>query len=949
MPEHLVMGILAHVDAGKTTLSEALLYTAGAIRNLGRVDKKDAFLDTYALERERGITIFSKQAEFQVFGRDITLLDTPGHVDFSAEMERVLVVLDVAVLVVSGSAGIQDHTRTLWKLLDRYQVPTFLFVNKMDQPGTDAAQLLAELKDSFGPSVVNFSDPDPEHLTEEIAVCDEELMEQLLGGEITSFDDLDAETITHLVQTRKLFPCFFGSALRLTGIEEFLKAFAAYAPGLTDGGSGQGKDGDNGGEQGKAGGGEQGQAGAGFAARVFKIAREDGVRLTYLKVTAGTLAARDVIDGEKINQIRIYSGEKYETREAVTAGEVAAVTGLTKTFAGQGLGALAGEQAFPLLEPVMQYQILLPEGVQDAVMLPKLRELEEEIPELHIVYEPQKKEILAKLMGEVQLEILTSLIHDRFGIRVKFGPGSILYKETIADTVEGVGHFEPLRHYAEVHLLLRPGEPGSGLVFDTECSEDVLDKNWQRLVLTHLAEKEHKGILIGAPITDMRITLVNGRAHIKHTEGGDFRQATYRAVRHGLRQATAVLLEPVYDFVLEVPDENIGRAMNDIEQMAGHFEAPEQENGRSILKGKVPVSEVKDYEMQLRAYSRGEGRLTLTLSGYERCHNAEEVVYASGYDPDFDVENTADSVFCSHGAGFIVPWYEVANYMHLPAVVSDMVDGWGLSEEEDWMEAAEARVAEARRRVDEAHEISLGTTEIDQILHQATNANRKNKDGLTDGERKRRHWNGRERTVVRAAGSGQSSQNSSAESSATEDQDRVGNRSKKRPVVMREDYLLVDGYNVIFGWDELREISETNIDAARDRLMDILSNYQGYKGCHLILVFDAYKVSGGQGSIFKYHNITVVYTREAETADEYIAKTSQGLRGKGNITVATSDGLVQMIIFGDGAARMSARELKEEVESVETRIREDDAVKAETKPLSFKPEVKVELKGEEEG
>ena len=863
---HIVFGILAQVDAGKTTLSESLLLSAGVLKKAGRVDKKDAFLDNYELERERGITIFSKQAEFQAFGKDFTLLDTPGHVDFSVEMERVLSVLDVAVLVISAAAGVQSQVSAIWKLLKHYDIPAFIFVNKMDQPDTSKEKILIELKEKLDSNIIDYVDANSdkagyEKFLEEVSLCDEAVLEAYMETGSVDFAD-----IQNLVRNRKFFPVFFGSALKNDGVDEFLKSFASLViPPLY---------------------------GSEFSARVFKIARDDaGNRLTYMKLMGGSLSVREMIGDEKVTGIRIYSGEKYESRDRVEAGEICVVTGLKSTKAGGGLGLLSGTEIGSVLKQVMSYKVELPEDEPAHVFFPKIREISEEIPELSVKYSEEKKEITISLMGEVQTEVLKHLIKERYNVDIGFGEGHTLYKETIADTVYGVGHFEPLRHYAEVELRLEPAERGSGLSFASEVSEDELSLNYQRLIISHLEEKEYKGVLTGSPITDMKITLVAGRAHLKHTEGGDFRQATYRAVRQGLMQARSVLLEPVYEFKLEVPEEAIGRAMTDIGKMNGRFTSPENISGKAVLTGKVPVSEVKNYALELRANTKGEGVLTLTPSDYEVCHNAEEVIEATGYYPEADIENTADSVFCSHGAGFVVPWNEVVNYMHLPY--------FGDTKEEESEEEAFLRYANRlpSQVGSDRGEVFLGTDEIDSILKSAVSSNKKKEE-----ESARNRWKGRAR--------------------ADEYPEVHTDTKRVRSSIGKDDYLLVDGYNIIFAWQELKELADINIDSARDKLIEKLANYQGYKGCKLILVFDAYKVKGGKENVIKQGDMWIVYTKEAETADRYIAKASLELTGKGMVRVATSDALIQMIIFGSGAVRTSARELEAEVKYVEGQILE---------------------------
>lgn len=847
--KHIVTGILAHVDAGKTTLSEAILYTAGNLRKIGRVDNGDAFLDTYELERSRGITIFSKQAEVSMNEMDLTLLDTPGHVDFSAEMERTLQVLDYAVLVISGADGVQGHTLTLWSLLERYKIPTFLFINKMDQDGTQKDQLLKELQERLSSGCIDFGEKGSDEFYEMIAMEDEALLDHYLeSGEITE------SKIREMIAERKIFPCFFGSALKLQGVNEFLGDFAFYT--------------------------EEREYPEEFGARIFKITRdESGNRLTHLKVTGGNLKVKTVIteNDEKINQIRIYSGEKYETVNELQAGRICAVTGLSDTIPGQCLGAEQGGYE-PVLEPVLTYQMILPEETSASVILPKLRQLEEEEPELHIIWNEELQEIQVQIMGEVQLEILKSLIKERFDVDVEFGQGNIVYKETIADVVEGVGHFEPLRHYAEVHLLMEPLERGSGVVMDTQCSEDVLDKNWQRLIITHLLERDHRGVLTGAPITDIKITLAAGRAHQKHTEGGDFRQATYRAVRQGLRMAQSVLLEPYYKFRLEVPQQMIGRAMTDIEKMQGTFDTPDTAGEMSVLQGIAPVSTMQGYQKEVLAYSKGMGRLFTTLNGYDICHNEEEIIEASGYDPDRDLENPCGSVFCSHGAGYNVAWNEVPEHMHLESVLAKEI------EEEEFDELTQRRAY--------IEEESIDTEEIDRILEQTFYANQHNKS----------KW--KKKKTARLV----QDYHTSAEKS-----------SVKRD--MSKKYLLVDGYNIIYAWDDLKELLDTNVDAARGKLLDEMSNYQGMKGMELIVVFDAYRVKGHETEITDYMNIHVVYTKEAETADQYIEKFAHTHGRKYDVTVATSDGLEQIIIRGQGCRLLSARELKRDYEEAKAQIR----------------------------
>lgn len=873
--KQLTLGILAHVDAGKTTLSEALLFTAGAIRKAGRVDKKDAFLDNYELERERGITIFSKQAVFSYEDLRITLLDTPGHVDFSTEMERTLQVLDAAVLLISAADGVQSHTRTLWKLLESYQVPVFLFVNKMDQPGADQEKILAGIQNQLSGNCVDFTplvgaaateskgaalEADMQEAMEAVAICDEELLNSFLtDGRISQ------EQLREKIAERKVFPCLFGSALRLQGIEALLSAITAYAPEKT--------------------------YPEAFGARVFKVTRDSqGSRLTHMKITGGTLKAKMELTcaedkTEKVNQIRVYSGERFEAVNEAVAGSVCAVTGLLGTMPGQGLGMEKNLES-PFLTPVLSYCLLLPEGTDPMAVMPKLKELEEEDPALSFTWEEELKEIHVHVMGEVQMEILKVLIRERFGLEIAFGKGRIVYKETIADTVEGVGHFEPLRHYAEVHLLLEPGEPGSGLQFEADCSEDILARNWQRLILTHLEEKQHRGVLTGSAITDMKITLVSGRAHQKHTEGGDFRKATYRAVRQGLMEAMSVLLEPYYEFRLEIPEEMTGRAMTDMEKLFADFTLTERAEGRCVLTGCAPVETMRDYQKEVYAYTRGQGSLTVRLKGYMPCHNADEVIEERHYDPEADLRNPTGSVFCSHGAGFVVPWNQVKEYMH---VESCFAGDRKAIEESAFQEELEKRKEAARKREENRSasggEYFLGTDEIDAILQQATGAGR----GL---EKKKEGWQ--------------------RQSRSTETRQATTRVYQGQP--KKEEYLLVDGYNVIFAWEELSALSKVTLDGARGRLLDILCDYQAMKGCRLIVVFDAYRLKGHSEEAYAYHNIYVVYTKEAETADRYIERFAHDNSKKYQITVATSDGLEQIIIRGEGCRLLSSRDLQADVE-----------------------------------
>lgn len=857
--KNIVMGILAHVDAGKTTLSESMLYLSGTVRKLGRVDHKDAFLDTYALERDRGITIFSKQAVFSLGNKKVNLLDTPGHVDFSAEMERTLQVLDYAVLVISGADGIQGHTETLWKLLKLYDIPTFIFINKMDQQGTDQAALLSELKERLDEGCIAFGKEESIETLEELAMTDEKVLDYFMEHE-----SIRKEDICRLIKERRVFPCYFGSALKLEGVQELLYGFERYMEPYT--------------------GTEE------FGAKVFKISRDDkGERLTFLKVTGGKLVVKmpvNLVDKEeKVNQIRIYSGAKYETVNEVGAGGVCAVTGLVSSYIGQGFGVEKGTAA-PFLEPVLTYQMILPDGADTTKVLRELKQLEEEEPLLNIVWNPALEEIHVQLMGEVQTEILKTMIAERFHLDVEFGTGKIVYKETIKNPVVGVGHYEPLRHYAEVHLKMEPLEAGSGLVFDADCSEDVLDRNWQRLILTHLQEREHPGVLTGSPITDMKITIVAGRAHLKHTEGGDFRQATYRAVRQGLKSAESILLEPWYSFVLEVPSDQVGRAMSDIGQMNGSFEGPEAEDKQGMVRltGTAPASEMRDYQREVWVYTKGRGRITFTLKGYEPCHNAEEVIEQIGYDSERDIDNPTGSVFCAHGAGFLVKWDEVPEYMHIK---EDF-----LSEGSDEISEEEQTITENAHFGNSSYSSGYGDDpELLAIMEREFGSKQKERD----------RYSGYRKQTVSAP---------------------MPRKTVIKDTEPKKEYLLVDGYNVIFAWEELNELAKASIDAARNKLMDILSNYQGFTGCTLILVFDAYKVKGSQGEVQKYHNIYVVYTKEAETADQYIEKTTHEIGRKYKVTVATSDALEQVIVMGQGAYRISARDFYEEVERTEKQIRE---------------------------
>lgn len=881
--KRLSIGILAHVDAGKTTLSEALLYESGNIDAMGRVDNKNAFLDTERIERERGITVFSKQAVLEYGGRILTLLDTPGHVDFTAEMERTLWVMDYAILVISASDGIQGHTMTLWRLLKQYHIPVYIFVNKMDQPGTEKSFLLKELRKSFGEGCIDFTDTLQGDFLEQLAVCDEQLLEQYLET-----DNITDEQIAGLIKNRQVFPCMFGSALRDFGVHEFMEVLTKYTipygqQMLTE---------QTGFMEDAASSRDES-----FGARVFKIARDkQGNRLTYLKVTSGILKVRDTVTGwdnreiypagnlyslhnaenewsGKVNQIRIYSGEHYETVQAIEKGGICAVTGLAKTKPGMGLGV---EECMPLpvMEPVVSYTVEPPEDVDAIAMLAMLQELSEEFPELSVSWQEENAVIQVKLMGEVQIGVLTTIIKDRFGIIVHFGEGKIVYKETICNTVEGVGHFEPLRHYAEVHVKMEPGEQNSGIQVLADCSEDLLDRNWQRLIMTHLEEKEHIGVLTGSALTDVRMTVVAGKAHTKHTEGGDFRQAAYRAVRQGLMQAQSRLLEPYYSFCLRVPVSFIGRAMTDMENMYAKVEPPVTEGDMASLNGIVPVSTLRDYQAVVNSYTKGKGSLFCTLAGYFLCHNEEEVMEACAYHPDEDLENPSSSVFCAHGSGYIIPWDEVPLHMHVESVIKEHKPDLPVSP------VVAAQAYNFEEFIDEE--------QIDAILNKACHANEKPGKSMFKKQKPSQSpvYKGREKP-----------------------------RKKDK-------YLIVDGYNIVHAWEELSCLIEDNLDGARMRLLDIISNYQAFVKVETIVVFDAYKVKGNIGEMFDYHNIHVVYTKEAETADAYIEKLTHQISKDYQVTVATSDGLIQLITRGQNCIVMSARELKEEIENTNQKMRE---------------------------
>lgn len=853
--KHLCAGLLAHVDAGKTTLAESILYLSKTIKEPGRVDHKNAFLDTYDLEKQRGITIFSKQAEITLDDRLITLLDTPGHVDFSAEMERTLQVLDYAVLVINCMDGVQGHAITLWGLLKRYRIPAFIFINKMDQAGADKQKLMKELQAKFGDGCLDFNESDLEHLHESLALCDEAVMEKYLAAGV-----IEQKDIRSLIKKRKVIPCYFGSALRIEGVEELLEGLSRYTvcPDYPEE----------------------------FGAKVYKIARDpQGNRLTYMKITGGQLKVKmPVADTdraneaweEKADQIRIYSGGQYRTVNEAGAGTICAAVGFSRTYAGEGLG-IEKEAKQPFLEPVLTYRLELAADCDIHVMYTQLCQLAEEEPLLHIVWDQQADEIQAQVMGDVQIEILKSLILERFGTEVTFNAGNIVYKEKIKEPVVGVGHFEPLRHYAEVHLLLEPLAPGSGMQFESTCSEDMLDRNWQRLILTHLQERNHPGVLTGSDITDMKITVIAGRAHQKHTEGGDFRQATYRAVRQGLKKAESILLEPYYDFVLDIPADRVGRAMADIQRMSGAFEAPVMEAGRAIITGRAPVSTMRDYQIEVASYTRGEGRLACSFHGYDICHNAEQVIEAKGYDSERDPDNPTGSVFCSHGSGFVVGWDQVEAYMHVDSGLLT-----GAAPDSDQPEQAAAKPPAE-------NSASYNDKELEEIFIR------------TYGPIKNHSF----RAASASAG-----------------------QKKEKPYVYKakervEEYLLVDGYNIIFAWNDLKELAKANITAARDKLCDILCNYQGYKKITVILVFDAYKTEGQQSVVQNYKNIHIVYTKKAETADQYIEKTVKKIARKHQVTVATSDALEQMIIWGLGAMRISANELEKEIASMRVEIRQE--------------------------
>ena len=867
--KNIVIGMLAHVDAGKTTLSEGLLYTANMIRSLGRVDNQNTFLDTDKLERARGITIFAKQAVLKTDSTYYTMLDTPGHVDFSAEMERTLSVLDYAVLLISASDGVQAHTRTVWKLLEQYNIPTFIFVNKMDQPGTERSVLLDVMQRQLSGNCIDFDDES--ELWENLAMCDEHCMEEYLEKGAV-FDESIAQAVRH----RKVFQCIFGSALRLQGVDRLLSLLDKYTrmPEYPE---------DD------------------FGARVYKVARdEQDNRLTYLKITGGTLNVRQLVGEDKVTQLRIYSGIKYEIADAVYPGMVCAAAGLTGTYPGQGMGAASGS-IHAMLEPVLDYMIKPLDDTPPAKLLLMLKELEEEEPQLHISWNEELAELHVKLMGEVQTEILRSMIEDRFGVKVTFDEGRVVYKETISNRVEGIGHFEPLRHYAEVHILMEPGERGSGISIQSECREDVLDRNWQRLIMTHLAEKEHIGVLTGSAVTDIRFTLLTGRAHQKHTEGGDFRQATYRAVRQGLMKADSVLLEPYYSFTLDVPSAFIGKAMTDVERMSGQCRPPQLFTDRALLTGRAPVVCMRNYQKEVNAYTRGEGHLTLVADGYDVCHNPQEAVLERGYDALADTHNPASSVFCSHGAGYVVPWDEVEEHMHMEAMLKE--DGSIRNIEEEMARQLTQTMERGRNAgSEEERYYAMGTEEVDAIIARTAYSNSHDKSAV-------KKWSGRKKSS--------SASEYNYGSNGNTDTAKVKAEPKK------DAYLLVDGYNIIFAWEQLKELAAVNIDGARGRLLDILCNYQGIRKMNLIVVFDAYRVKGHDTEYLDYHNIHVVYTKEAETADRYIERFAHENGKKYDITVATSDGLEQIIIRGQGCRLMSARDFEKEVAAASQSLNEN--------------------------
>lgn len=879
--KHICTGIVAHVDAGKTTLSEALLFQSGVIRNMGRVDSKNTVLDNFEAERQRGITIFSKRVQFTAGDTQVTLLDTPGHVDFATEMERTLQVLDYCILVIGGMDGVQGHTKTLWHLLSRYRIPVFLFINKMDRNDADRSVIMKELREKLSANIVCFDEDvfGKEETTENIAVCDDDVLEQYLMGQ-----ELTQDTIAQMIYERKLFPAFSGSALRLYGIDRLMTALSCYTVPYR--------------ETDKA-----------FGARVYKITRDNqGNRLTHLKVTSGSLTVKELLKGEdwqeKVNQIRIYQGEKYDTADMADCGTICAVTGLNHTKAGQGLG-VEKDAKNPVLVPVLNYKMNILTNMDARQLYPKLLELSEEDPQLNIGWNEKFGEIEVKLMGEVQTEILKNIIKERFDVDVAFDTGSVVYRETIANAVEGVGHFEPLRHFAEVHLFLEPGEPGSGLQFETDVSEDILDKNWQRLILTHLKEKRHKGVLTGSEITDMKITLINGKAHLKHTEGGDFRQATYRAVRHGLMRAQSELLEPYYRFTLTVPTENVGRALKDLDDMKGEFGAPHTEGDDAVITGNAPVLLLNGYQQTLRAYSKGKGSLSLEFYGYRPCHNSEEVIEKIGYCAETDTKNPAGSVFCAHGAGYVVDWTKVEQYMHIPYRENRKKK----LTDEIIMEQAERAFASALHS--RYNTVSYSEDKELQEIFRRTYGETKKK---TAGQ-------------PRVFGS-----ETAADADMRGHNGAGAKRKESKDGEAYKTYLLVDGYNVIHANPDLEALLENNLEASRNVLMDVLSNYQGFRQCEVILVFDAYKVKGNPGEVVRYHNISVVYTKEAETADRYIERTAHEIGHRYHVTVVTSDGVEQVIIRGAGCHLMSSREFWEDVKALSSEIHEVIEQKVRNRP-----------------
>ena len=913
MSKNVTIGILAHVDAGKTTLSEGILYTSGTIRNLGRVDHRDAFLDTYELERSRGITIFSKQALFEFGGASYTLLDTPGHADFSPEMERTLQVLDGAVLIISAADGVTSQVKLLWKLLDHYQIPVFIFVNKMDQPGTDRAAIIDALGKELSTHCIDFGDSfeDPD-FQEELAVCDDELLAGFLEGRAVTKSD-----VSGLIASRKCYPVIFGSALKLEGVKELLDVLSEYSQDCTE------KTGtDPNGNSQAPNGGSEGSNSQDFAARVFKISRDpQGVRLTHIKVVNGSIRVRDLIGDDKIDQIRLYNGEKFTPLQEATAGMIVAITGLSDTRPGEGLGALKGSQVSEVVQPILSCTLILPEDTDTLSFYKKLKALEEEEPMLLISYHETSKTIEVQIMGQVQQEILKHLIMSRFGIEVSFGPGHIVYKETIANTVEGVGHFEPIRHYAEVHLLLEPTEPGSGISFVNTCHTDDLALNWQRLILTHLQEKKHLGVLTGSEITDMRITLLTGRAHEKHTEGGDFRQATYRAVRQGLMMAHSVLLEPVFEYRIEVPEANVGRVLSDMQRMNGTVGIPDLQNGKSVITGTVPAACLLDYASEISSFTHGEGSISTTLSGYAPCHNTEEVLESMQYYPELDSENPAASVFCSHGAGTIIPWDEVRSHMHLDtgwrpdgesSTTTDLIDNIDMEALKN-IQAKSTKKTTDNRSFDEIdRELRFTENELKEIFERTYGAV---KPRYVETPEDRRRFAAEER-ARQAAAMGEPAPE------VTLSAKKQGGKKEERLMERQKEYLLVDGYNVIYASDQLKSLAATDLKAARDSLVDTLINFQGYRKENVILVFDAYRVPGGTEHMEDHSGLTVIYTREAETADQYIEKAAHEIGKKYRVTVATSDAIEQVIVMSSGAIRLSARDFWAEIERTNEMIRE---------------------------